>query len=312
VSNNIRLALVGAGRWGRNYIKTIKALDGVTLTHLVSRNPESGGLVDRNCNVATDWRSLIGDGEIDGLIIATPPATHTEIALEAIGAGLPVLIEKPLTLDISEARLLVEAAEEHGALVRVDHTHLYSPAFGALKNLVSEWNRVDKIYSGSGNWGPFRKDAPVLWDWGAHDFAMILDIVGKYPESISARQIGSYEVEGGRAESIAVELEWETGLTAKVELNNHRSEKLRRFAVFRDNEILVYDDVSEEKLVRSQDGGGGFEPIPVASTPPLALVVQAFVEAIYQNAADWSELKLGEQVVAILGNCDESMRENLD
>ncbi len=311
MNNNIRLALVGAGRWGRNYIQTIDNLDGVTLTHLASSNPDSTGLVNPNCMVVPNWRPMIEKGGFEGLIIATPPATHAEIALAAIEIKLPVIIEKPLTLDACEAAILTEAAEKHDAQVLVDHIHLYNPAFRVLKTMVAGWNRIDKIESRSEKWGPFRNDAPVLWDWGAHDIAMLLDIIGDLPENVSAKQIGSYAVEGGQAESIAIDLKWKTGLTAKAEINNHWSEKVKRFEVYSDAEVLVYDDVAVQKLIRSIDGGKNFNPIKVPSDPPLTVILREFAQAIRDNVKDISGLLLGKRVVSVLSECQAALKERL-
>lgn len=309
-SNNIRLGLVGAGRWGRNYIRTINELDGVTLSHLASGNPESANLVAEDCRICPDWRSFVTTEKLDGLIIASPPDSHAEIALAAIGADLPVMIEKPLTLEPAEAVLLTKTAENKDALVMVDHTHLYSPAFRALKTMATEWNRLDNIISRSGNWGPFRNDVPVLWDWGAHDISMILDIVGEFPDEISARSIGSYVVEGGQAESINIDLAWNSGLSAKIELNNHRSDRINQFEVHRGGEMLIYDDVADNKLSRSWDDGKSFETITVAATLPLTQAVVEFAEAIRQNTKDRSGLILAEKVILFLKRCDEALIED--
>ena len=244
------------------------------------------------------------------MIIATPPATHAEIARAAIEINLPVIIEKPLTLDVAEAATLTETAEKHDALVLVDHIHLYNPAFRALKTMVAGWNRIDKIESRSGKWGPFRNDAPVLWDWGAHDIAMLLDFIGDLPENVSTKQIGSYAVEGGQAESIAIDLEWETGLTAKVEINNHRSKKIKRFEVYADTEVLVFDDLAEQKLIHSIDSGKNFNPIKVPSDPPLTVILREFAQAIRNNEKDISGLLLGKLVVSVLSECQASLKEN--
>src|SRR5229473_890850 len=102
----VRLGLIGAGRWGRNYLRTIAATPGVRLARLASRNPDSVRLAPADCAVTPDWRDLLDRNALDGVIIATPAALHAEMALAAMDAGLPVLVEKPLTMDIAQARAL--------------------------------------------------------------------------------------------------------------------------------------------------------------------------------------------------------------
>jgi len=75
----LRLGLVGAGRWGRNYIRTIAELEDVVLARLASRAPDAAALAGDGCAVAADWSELITAGDLDGVIVATPPATHADI-----------------------------------------------------------------------------------------------------------------------------------------------------------------------------------------------------------------------------------------
>ena len=312
VNSDIRLALVGAGRWGRNYIRTIDAIEGVRLSHLVSRNPTSAELVGPDCKISTDWAEPIEENDFDGLVIATPPAAQTTIALEAMTANIPVLLEKPIALGVDEANLLLETAKNTNSLVKVDHTQLFSPAFRILKQMADNWTRLDRIESRSGNWGPFRKEIPVLWDWGAHDVAMILQLVGAMPKTVTAYQRDSYLIEDGRAESVIINLAWETGLSATIDLNNHRSEKVRRFEIKGGKKVLAYDDIAKDKITQSVDGGKSFIPIPFPFMFPLTVVVQEFTDAIRKKMITYSDLQLGAQVVTVLSQCDEVLKINRD
>ncbi|MEE1569456.1 MAG: Gfo/Idh/MocA family oxidoreductase, partial [Alphaproteobacteria bacterium] len=125
----MRLGLIGAGRWGRVYMNTLDHMADVTLNALASSNPQSRDLVGENVDLHEDWRDFINAGGVDGVIVATPPAAHGEIVRAALEAGLPVLVEKPLTLDVDEAKALRDLAERTDGLVMVDHIHLFSPAF---------------------------------------------------------------------------------------------------------------------------------------------------------------------------------------
>lgn len=125
----MRIGLVGAGRWGKRYIETLKHVLGVQLAHLASGNPESKQLVQAGCRVTPNSRKVVEDRALGGVILATPPATHPEMALAAIRAGVPVLIEKPMALSLQDARAVVGEAESRGVLAMVGHTHLYSNAF---------------------------------------------------------------------------------------------------------------------------------------------------------------------------------------
>ena len=283
----VRLGLAGAGRWGRNYIKTIAGLGELQLARIASRNPQTAALAPPGCRVVADWRELIDASAIDGLIIATPPASHAEIARAAIMAGIPVLIEKPLALSTADARAIRDLAIERKVLGLVDHTHLFSPAFRQLKVLAARHGGVREIHSEAGNHGPYRRDVPVLWDWGPHDVAMCLDLMQEAPASAACTV---------KAETVSIALSFPSGVPAQIRLSN-ATEKTRRFRVRCADAELVYDDLSPHKLL--VDG----TPVTVASDLPLTVAVREFAAAI--AAGDWQrgDLDLGVSVVQVLEGC---------
>ena len=170
--DEVRLGLVGAGPWGANIVRTIAELPGMLLTRLASRNPRSRDLVGRKCAISTDWRDVAGARDLDGVIIATPPDTHFAIASMALSHQIPVLIEKPLTMNLGQAEKLLHLAGSRAVHVQVDHTHLYHPAFRKLKSLLPQLGSLEVIRGRAGKRGQSRADTPVLWDWGPHDLAM--------------------------------------------------------------------------------------------------------------------------------------------
>ena len=292
----LRLGLAGAGRWGRNYIRTLAQLDGARLAGVASRNRDTAALVPAGCRVVADWRELLDRSALDGLIIATPPATHAEIARAALGKGIAVLIEKPLALSAGEARGVLDAARKSGAQAWVEHTHLFSPAFRALKGLVARHGGAREIRAEAGNFGPYRRDVPVLWDWGPHDVAMCLDLLGERPAS-AAGTVERRDAGEGTQETVSIALSFPSGIPASISLSNAR-EKTRRFTVRCAGATLVYDDLKADKL--TVDGGA----IQVGAEPPLTVAVREFAAALAQPPKDYRELELGVAVVETLAACE--------
>lgn len=112
-----RLGLIGAGPWGRNYIHTIAGLDGICLTRLASRNPESARLTGSEGTISEDWRDIVEAENLDGIVIASPPVTHADMVLAAISKGLAVLVEKPISLSVAEAEKILATAKAEDAIV---------------------------------------------------------------------------------------------------------------------------------------------------------------------------------------------------
>lgn len=311
----LRFGLIGAGRWGRVYIETLMRIEGFELARLASSNPQSRGLVEETCALSEDWREVAGAGDIDGVIIATPPALHAQMAHAAIAAGNPVLIEKPLTQDLGEARSLLDFASSRTAIVHVDHVHLCHPAFRALKSQGLGMGKIHGLRSGAGNWGPFRPDAPVLWDWGPHDVAMCLDLMGQMPKSLSARLQESRHTDEGDGQSLALQLIFPNGVRADIELSNLLQKKKRFLAVHYDHESLIYDSVGPDALVREpRIDDPRCQPeaatvLDVADIMALDQVLNDFAAAIKKGENDIGGLKFGCDVVAVLEACEKALKD---
>ena len=296
----LELGLIGAGRWGRIYIRTLRTLGGVRLARVASSNPETPGLV--GCPVTPDWRQLAEDGSLDGVIVATPPALHAEMTRAAVARGLPVLVEKPLTMDEDEARALTSFVRDEGGLVIVDHVHLFHPAYRALKERAAGLGPIRSIRSAGGGPGPSRDDAPVLWDWGSHDVAMCLDLLGAVPEGARARRLEQRR----EGEIVSLRLDFPGGARADVEVGNIMEQKTRRLSVATDRGTHVYDGLAAAPLVFRRDGEPD-EAIGVAATPALDCAIMAFADAIRDGSRDLISLRLGLDTVTVLARCQRHL-----
>ncbi len=308
----VRLGLVGAGRWGRNYIRTIAAIEGVTLARVASRSPETRALVGAGCEIAEDWRAVAEAADLDGVIIATPPALHAEMTRTAVAAGRAVMVEKPLTLDLDEARALRRFVAQRSGFVMVDHIHLFHPAYRMLKETGRGLGPIREIAAVAGDRGPYREDMPVLWDWGPHDVAMSLDLVGALPETMSAERLETQRTPAGFAENVAIGLRFPGPVNAVVRVGT-LMDKTRRFAVRFERAVLVFDDLAPAKLTRHgadapidapPDQG---EPLQVPDALPLSVAVGEFADGIRSRTTDTRSLDLAMDVIAVLSSCDAAL-----
>lgn len=314
-SDPARLGLIGAGRWGRNYIRTIAGLDGVVLARLASRAPDAAALAGAGCAVSADWRDVVGADDLDGVIVAAPPAAHAEIARAAIEADLPVLVEKPLATTEAEAEALLAMAESRRALVMVDHTYLFHPAYRQMKREALVLGTMKALRMAGGNWGPFRDDVSVLWDWGPHDVALCLDLAGERPVTVEAWRKDRRVTDDGLGEVLDLRLTFAGGLAADIRIGNLMDRRSRIVAADFGRHELVFSDGGGDALIRTDrpDGscrsaeGATAHPIPVADTPPLTVAVGAFAAAIRDRSADLSGLRLAVDVVSVLARCEAAL-----
>lgn len=302
---DVRLALVGAGPWGLNIAHAVAAMKGVELAVVASRNPETAGRLDSGARVVRDWRDAI-EADVDGVIVATPPASHAEIALAAVEKRRAVLIEKPLTMNVAEAEAVMKAAERADVLAGVDHVHLFHPAFRELKRRAATMGAVRAIDAVAGGHGPFRADTPVLWDWGPHDVAMCLSLMGRRPVRSDAASRERRRTPDGAGETVDMAMEFESGVVARVTIGNIFPEKTRCFRVDFDEGGLIYRDHADMALA-FVDRSGKEHSIDVSPEQPLTGVLADFAAKIAAGVRDRSGLALGVDVVRVLTDCDAAM-----
>src|SRR5262249_44800670 len=156
----------------------------------------------------------------------------------ALAAGLAVLVEKPMALDVGSAERLSRAVAATGGVLVVDHVRLFSPAYRALRGLVADAGPITRIDGVTGN--PPGADAmSPLWDLAPHDCAMALDLVGEAPISV-----GAVDAAG----AVRVELGFAGGATASCTVGNRFDRKQRRFEVRCGRATFVYDEAAPVKL----------------------------------------------------------------
>jgi predicted dehydrogenase len=308
----IRLGLIGVGPWGRNYARTIAECPNADLMAAATRNPASRALLPAGCDMVSDWRDLVARTEIDAVIIATPPRTHADIAIAALGAGKAVLVEKPLTQSVAEAHAIARAAQLSGRPVVVGHTHLFHPGFVRLCQEVAARGPVRGIRASAGNHGPYRADVSVLWDWGPHDVAMACAALGAPPATRAASRLALSQVGGIQAERIRLQLASAAGAPVTITLST-LDDRHRWFAVDLDDATLIYADRAPSPLTLHTAPGALPEMaghgIAVSDARPLTLLLAEFLDVLATGRASHDSLALGMSVVELLSQCEALLQD---
>lgn len=316
----VRLGLLGAGRWGQVYITTIGELaDRCRLSHVFSRNPETATRVPPSTRVSAEWRAVI-ESDCDGVIIATPPATHAELLEACLAAGKPCLVEKPLCLDAETAARLHARAQAAAVPVLVNHTQLFNPAYAALTAALRDAREPIRVLVADDlAFGPFRTHTPALWDWGPHPVSLCLDLLGATPTAVDA--LAGPRNPRGEAEMVALRLAFAGGATAWIQVGSLGATKRRQLAVFTDHLRYLFDDTGPIKLTRAAidwparyttgpaDPGAG-SPVAIADPArPMAVAVAAFVDGITGGPRDRFGTALACDVVRVLAAAQSHLQQ---
>lgn len=314
----LTIGLIGAGRWGQVYLRTLALLqERCRLTHVATSRPEAVSRYPQPVTVMPDWRALIR-AECDAVIIATPPAVHAEMVEACLEARKPCIVEKPFCLDPDTAERLSRRIDASGVPVLVDHTHLFHPAYEALKRALERSREpIRTIVSEGMGFGPFRSGVPALWDWGPHDVSLCLDLMGRRPEHVEA--LGGPEGPDGQPEMVSARLDFPDGSCAWLQVGRLSPQKRRTLAVTTGTHSYRLDELSPDPLKATRlpqpdgtDPSAGtlkWEVVPVASSVlPLTAMLTYFLEGLSGKDRSRFGAELARDVVRVLADCDESLK----
>jgi len=236
-----RVAAFGCGHWGKNIVRNLSEL-GALVALYDTNEAIAGEFADKFSVESADVQSILADESIEAVAIATPAVTHAELALKALAAGKHVFVEKPVALELEDARRVRDAAAAAGRVVMVGHLLQYHSAFLKLRELVraGELGRLQHVYSHRLNLGKVRREENILWSFAPHDLSMILALVGSEPAEVSA--IGSFFLHKEIADVTTTHLSFPGGEQAHVFVSWLHPYKEQKLVAVGDQGMAVFDD----------------------------------------------------------------------
>ena len=309
-----RIAVVGAGHWGRNLLRNF-----ATLGALVALYDEDAATLAREAafypkaRAARTLDDVLGDPAIDAVAVATPAVTHSLVARRVLEAGKHAFVEKPLSLNLGEAKALGSLAEESGRTLMVGHLLLYHPAFVALRHFLAEGRigALRYVYSNRASLGRIRRDGGALWEFAPHDISMILALTGALPERLTC--VGGAWLQAEIADLTLTHMSFPGGVQAHVFVSWLHPYKDHRMVVVGAEGMVVFDDVAQgaAKLLHyphAVDLSGELPavtkaeaiPIPFDDDEPLARECRHFLDCVATGRTPLSDWREGCRVLSVL------------
>ncbi len=301
-----RLLLVGLGRWGKIFLHNILANPAAELAGVVTSRPEEmKAALPAACRIFPTTSDALAESW-DGVILATPPQVHGPQLQLVMEAGIPALVEKPLCLNLNEAEALLALEKELNARVLVDHVQLFHAGYERLWQEAHSAEMLE-IESEGGGPGPFR-DYSALWDYGAHDLSMILDLMGEEPLEINCRKTEEKLIHSSLGANFETRLRFRKG-NAVFRSGTLFPEKKRSFHVrWGKNQGRAEDFPRPRLLMQNESEKEAKEFLLDHEPKPLIRVLNVFLAGLDKTTLDrrWG-LKLGVQVVRALEGCEKSL-----
>ncbi|MFH0734320.1 MAG: Gfo/Idh/MocA family oxidoreductase [bacterium] len=325
LDNNLKIAVIGAGRWGVNHVKTATLLVPKSHIWVCDKSKETEKRIkeiSEEINFTNRLSDILNNLEINCIIVATPAETHYKIAKECILQNKNVLVEKPITLFLDEAEELEKLASKKNVKLMVGHVLLYHPAILAIKKGLNEGilGKLQYIYSNRLNLGAIRKEENILWSFAPHDISIIQFLIEDYPLSIFAK--GDTFLQKNIEDTTLTYLQYPKNISAHVFVSWLHPFKEQRLVVIGEKGMFVFEDtVKDEKLrfykkgFKKTDLGiekfdQNYDVVSLESVMPLEEEQKHFYNSVINDTEPRTNGKHAVDVLKILVKATESLKAN--
>jgi len=289
------IALLGCGKWGRNYARILKDMD-VLDAIITSRETTTQQYSDIYNTTPRTWQDICSDSNIQAVVIATPPETHESLAVEALSAKKHVLVEKPFAISARGARFVRDVSLKTSRHLMVGHLMLHHKAFITLLQCIQSGKigTIRKISSYRTSLQPTVSPLETLWSLAPHDLSMILSLPVSHPVNLKT------VLNNG----IDINLMFEGGVEANIHLSKVLGQKKRVFHLEGDKGMLTFDDMEDwpNKLQYSSADTGEIHSIDIKPIAPLTLQCLHFLDMIQSDNIDPNQGNTGLKIAELMEN----------
>jgi len=314
----VSVAVIGGGYWGKNLIRNFASLGALKIVCDTDVGVRKQFEESYHVRGVGNIEDLLKQEGVDAWVVATPAATHFDIAKLAIENGKSVYVEKPLAMKSAEAEELIRLAREKGVTLMVGHLLQYHPAVVKLKELIDdgELGRIRYVYSNRLNMGKIRTEENILWSFAPHDISVIISLLEELPVSVMAS--GGTYLQPDVADVTLTAFEFPGGVKGHIFVSWLHPFKEQKLVVVGDQKMAVFDDMSDEKLKLYSHSilwrhqvpeAQKADPVPVSlpDEEPLRLECQHFLECVEKRVTPRTDGEEGLRVLRILEACQHSV-----
>ena len=250
VAGPLRAGVVGLGMMGRNHVRVWdEAVDGVDLVAVA--DPDSGAVrqaaAGRTARGYASVEEMLASESIDLLSIVAPTSLHLPIALAALGAGVNVLVEKPIASTRAEAEEMMAAATRAGRILTVGHIERFNPAVLELRRRLAagELGRIFEVRAT--RLGPFPariRDVGVVVDLAPHDIDIMRFLLGSDPVRVYAET--EQRIHTNHEDLFVGLMKFANGAVGVLDINWLTPTKMRTLSVTGERGMYVADYLSQD------------------------------------------------------------------
>ena len=248
----INIAQIGVGYWGPNLLRNLVENPKCNIIRVVDLSEERQAYVKKtypNIDTSNSIDDIINDPNIEAVVIATPVFTHYDLAMQCLGSGKNILVEKPLATKYEEIETISKIAKKNNLIAMVGHTFLYNSAVKYMKEVIDsgELGDIRYIYSQRLNLGRIREDVDALWNLAPHDISIVQYLLND-AEPLSIKRSGQSYVQKNIDDVVFLNLKYPKNILVNIHVSWLDPNKVRKMTVVGSKKMVVYDDIDKNKI----------------------------------------------------------------
>jgi predicted dehydrogenase len=275
---SVRVGVIGAGNMGVHHARIYSELPNTELVGIVDISDAKGRLCAETYN--TEYMANYQDlfDRVDAVNIVVPTSLHYQLAVEFLRREVHVLVEKPITVDLIQAKRLVDLSKKTDCILQVGHLERFNPAVRKLREVVGQpvYVETQRLSHPTDR----NLDVGVVWDLMIHDLDILINFVNSPVVEINAMGVSVYS----EFEDVAqVQLIFKNGVAASLLASRVSGERLRQLKVCEDDGRTLKLDFIDQTLVSMRpprNGRVAHELIPVEKDEPLRLELSHFTDCV--------------------------------
>jgi predicted dehydrogenase len=330
MSNQLKVAVIGCGYWGGNYVRLFSELPETQVVAVCDQRPECLEKVGKrfpNVILTQSVDELLTLPDLDAVVICTYASSHFQIARQCLEAGKHVLLEKPMTTNVADAEQLIELAEARDLTLMVGHIYLYNAGIRKIKALIDKGDtgQLYYLYSQRTNLGPVRYDVNAIWDLAPHDISIMNFFLNSAPEWVSA--IGHRALRSSREDVGFISMGYPNEVVCSIHVSWADPDKVRQIVVVGSTKRVVFNDLNPQEPIRIFEKGfvpssslptsfgeqyairnGDIISPNVGLSEPLKEQCLHFVNCVQRHERPLTDGQNGRDVVRVMVAIEESIK----
>ena len=303
VNNKIRVGVIGLGYLGKFHFEKYRSNKTVNLTSIVDIDQKNLHLVDSDkVYKSTSCKDIIG--KVDAVSIVTPTITHFSIAEFFLKNKVHVLLEKPMTESVSEARKLIAIAKKSKCILQIGHLEQFNPAIRKLKSQLKapEFIEVHRLCK----FNPRAIDVDVILDLMIHDIDIVLSLIDKNIKKIS---VSGKKIITNLVDIANVRIEFEDNVVANLTASRISTKNERKMRIFLKNAYYSVDFINNElkRLIKNKNNSFKTTNFRFKKSDSLNDEIKNFINTCYGREKSMTSGECGLKALIIAKKITKSL-----